>query len=104
MMDGMGVAVLVIRHFNKNVDTKALYRGGGSIGIIGAARSALAVAPHPNDDDVHVLVAQKGNLSRKAETLSYTIEEAENGAPRIRWGNVVNLSADEALSTNTFRQ
>jgi hypothetical protein len=100
MANRTGVAVMVIRHFNKNEDTKALYRGGGSIGIIGAARSALAVAPHPTDDDVYVLVAQKGNLSRKADTLSYTIVEAPNGAPRIQWGGVVNLTADEALTAN----
>ena len=44
MAERMDVAVLVVRYFNKNVESKALYRGGGSIGIIGAARSALAVA------------------------------------------------------------
>jgi RecA-family ATPase len=58
MAQRTGVAVVVVRHFNKNVDTRALYRGGGSIGIIGAARSALAVAQHPNDDELRVLVPQ----------------------------------------------
>jgi archaellum biogenesis ATPase FlaH len=101
MASRTGVAVVVVRHFNKNVDTKALYRGGGSIGIIGAARSALAVAKHPNDDDANVLVAQKGNLSRKADTLSYTIGEADNGAPCILWGDIVNLNADEVLTGDT---
>lgn len=93
-----GIAVVVVRHFNKNVDTKALYRGGGSIGIIGAARSAWAVAPHPHDDDVSVLVSQKGNLSKKADTIAYTIVEAGNGAPRIQWGGVVHFRADEILN------
>ncbi|PYT27617.1 MAG: hypothetical protein DMG58_20015 [Acidobacteria bacterium] len=36
-------AVLVVRHLNKNSEGNALYRGGGSIGIIGAARSGLLV-------------------------------------------------------------
>jgi DNA repair protein RadA/Sms len=90
----------VVRHFNKNVDTRALYRGGGSIGIIGAARSALAVAPHPNDDELRVLVPQKGNLSKKAQSLSYTIVTAENGAARIEWRGTVHLNADELLNAD----
>src|SRR5205807_2386168 len=36
-----GVAILVIRHLNKLTGGPSLYRGGGSIGIVGAARSAL---------------------------------------------------------------
>lgn len=98
MAESLNVAVVVVRHFNKNVDAKALYRGGGSIGIIGAARSALAVAPHPHDDDMRVLVPQKGNLSRKAPSLAYAIVETENGAPRIEWRGSVNFQADEVLN------
>ena len=100
MAQRTGVAVVVVRHFNKNVDTRALYRGGGSIGIIGAARSALAVAQHPNDDELRVLVPQKANLSKKAQSLSYTIVTAENGAARIEWRGTVNLNADELLNVN----
>jgi hypothetical protein len=100
MAEHNDVAVLVVRHFNKNVDTRALYRGGGSIGIIGAARSALAVAQHPTDDELRVLVPQKGNLSKKAQSLSYTIVTADNGAARIEWGGTVDLNADELLNVN----
>ena len=38
-----GVALLVVRHLNKSGRGHPLYRGGGSIGIVGAARSALLV-------------------------------------------------------------
>src|SRR5215217_3426100 len=100
MAEHKDVAVLVVRHFNKNIDTRALYRGGGSIGIIGAARSALAVAQHPNDDELRVLVPQKSNLSKKAQSLSYTIVTAENGAARIEWRGTVDLNADELLNVN----
>ena len=100
MAQRTGVAVVVVRHFNKNADAKALYRGGGSIGIIGAARSALAVAPHPNDDELRVLVPQKGNLSKKAQSLSYNIVTGENGAARIEWRGTIDLNADELLNVN----
>lgn len=61
-----GVAVLVIRHLNKTEGKNALYRGGGSIGIIGAARSGLLVAKDPDDPDGErrILVPTKSNLAK----------------------------------------
>ncbi len=47
LADDTGVAVVVVRHLNKATGGNPLYRGGGSIGIIGAARSGLLVAPTP---------------------------------------------------------
>src|SRR5262249_24231866 len=40
-----------------------LYRGGGSIGIIGAARAGLLLAADPDDPAARVLVATKMNLA-----------------------------------------
>jgi RecA-family ATPase len=42
-----GACVLVIRHLNKAAANNPLYRGGGSIGIIGAARMAFVVGKDP---------------------------------------------------------
>ena len=39
-----GCAILIIRHLNKGTSDNLLYRGAGSIGIIGAARMGLLVA------------------------------------------------------------
>ena len=39
---GTGAGVLVMRHLNKAAANNPLYRGGGSIGIIGAARMAFS--------------------------------------------------------------
>jgi hypothetical protein len=44
-----GAAVLAVRHLTKGTGGSALYRGGGSIGIIGAARFALLLARDPDD-------------------------------------------------------
>jgi RecA-family ATPase len=60
-----GAAVVVVRHLNKGTGGKALYRGGGSIGIIGAARSALLVAKDPQDDNQRVLAAQKATSQKQ---------------------------------------
>lgn len=47
MADETGCTVLVLRHLSKGVGGSPLYRGGGSIGIIGAARGACSLRPTP---------------------------------------------------------
>ncbi len=67
-----GLAVVLVRHNRKAGSGNPAYRGAGSIGIIAAARSALAVAPDPTTSDphMHVLVQTKTNLATAA-SLSY---------------------------------
>ena len=44
-------AILLIRHLNKqSTETKALYRGGGSIAITAAARAVYLIGNDPTDD------------------------------------------------------
>jgi hypothetical protein len=86
-----GCAIVVVRHLNKSAGGNPLYRGGGSIGIIGAARSGLLVAPDPDDamGQRKVLAPTKSNLSEPPPALTYTIEvvlhEAAGFVPRIHW-------------------
>jgi len=94
-----GAAVVVVRHLNKGTGGKALYRGGGSIGIIGAARSALLVAKDPEDDERRVLAAQKSNLSKPAPSLSFSLEDTANGAARVVWRGESPLDAAQLLAT-----
>ncbi len=106
MAERTGCAVVVLRHFTKNVEASALYRGSGGMSVIGAARSGLAVAPHPDDEDLRVLVPQKGNLSKKAKSLVYDIvtEVIENDdgqsieVPRIEWKGTIDITADELIN------
>jgi hypothetical protein len=90
-------AVLVVRHLNKAVGGNALYRGGGSIGIIGAARSGLVVAVDPEDPDRRVLASTKHNLSKAAPSLVFCVGTAPNSAARVIWGGTSSLSADDIL-------
>jgi putative DNA primase/helicase len=92
-----GVAVVVVRHLNKAVGSNPLYRGGGSIGIVGAARSALLVARDPEDEDVRVFAPLKQNLSTPASSLKYTIETAPNGAARVEWKGTTPFAAKDLL-------
>ena len=97
MAERTGAAIILVRHLNKTAGGNPLYRGGGSIGIIGAARSGLVVGRHPEDDELRVLAGQKNNLSLPPESLAYRIETAENGAARIAYEGVSEATAQQLL-------
>jgi 5S rRNA maturation endonuclease (ribonuclease M5) len=83
-----GAAVALVRHLNKAVGVNALYRGGGSIGIIGAARSALLFAKDPSDPSGNrkVMAREKGNLAQVWPSLAYElVSSEEHGCARVRW-------------------
>jgi len=90
-------AILLVRHLNKAAGGNTLYRGGGSIAIIGAARSGLVIAQDPEDSDRRILAANKHNLSRAAPSLAFRIGTASNGAAHVRWGGTSTLTAGDIL-------
>src|SRR5215211_3368779 len=97
MAERTGAAVILVRHLNKTPGGNPLYRGGGSIGIIGAARSGMIVGRHPDNDELRVLAGQKNNLSLAPESLAYRIETADNGAARIVYEGVSEATAGQLL-------
>ena len=89
-------AVLVVRHLNKSVGLSALYRGGGSIGIIGAARSGLLVGPDPLDPTRRLLAPVKTNLAARPDTLAYSLA---GDPPALDWHGPVDTTADVLLGS-----
>src|SRR5690606_9126671 len=61
-----------------------LYRGGGSIGIIGAARAGLLAARDPDDPDRRILAITKSNLAAPVPALRWRIVTA-GSAPTVEW-------------------
>jgi AAA domain len=93
-----GAAVLIVRHMNKGVGGKPLYRGGGSIGIIGAARAGLLAAPDPDDDARRVLATTKSNLAAMPEALAYRLAaDDRHGVARVVWDGVTSHTAADLL-------
>ncbi|MDO8879987.1 MAG: AAA family ATPase [Coriobacteriia bacterium] len=92
-----GAAVLLVRHLNKAVGGNPLYRGGGSIGIVGAARSGLVVGRDPADPTRRVLASTKCNLAPEPPSLAFHIETVAE-ASVIRWDGVSDSSAADVLS------
>ncbi len=95
-----GAAILVVRHLNKGMSANVLYRGGGSIGIIGAARSGLIVAPDPQDETGtrRILAVQKMNIAAKAGSLLFRVEDNGAGDARIAWLGVSSQTADSLFA------
>src|SRR5215211_3214461 len=96
-----GAAVVVVRHLNKGTGGNALYRGGGSIGIVGAARSGLLIAKHPEDDGRRVLASIKSNLAAPAPSLVFGLSGTVSGAVRVDWKGESSLDACALLSAPT---
>jgi RecA-family ATPase len=94
-----GAGVLVVRHLNKSTGGSAIYRGGGSIGIIGAARAGLLVGTDPDDESGarRVLATTKHNLGREVPSLAFHIEQAGD-ACRVSWDGTSEHSAGAILS------
>jgi hypothetical protein len=86
MAERTGATVVLVRHLNKAGGTNALYRGGGSIGIVGAARAAYLVARDPEDADRRILAVTKSNLSVEPPSLAYRlVDDPTNGCARVQW-------------------
>jgi hypothetical protein len=92
-----GCAILIIRHLNKGSSTNALYRGAGSIGIIGAARMGLIVVRDPNDEQICILATSKNNLSKHASHLTFQIVATEQQIPYIQWLGEIHETVSNLL-------
>jgi hypothetical protein len=81
-----GCTVMLLRHLNKNAGRNPLYRGGGSIGIGGAARAVLLAAFDPTDATRRVLASVKNNLAATPPSLAFALVPwGTHGAARVLW-------------------
>src|SRR5262249_4495447 len=95
-----GAAIVTVRHFAKGQTANVLYRGGGSIGIIGAARVGLVVAPDPEDIEGprRILAVAKSNAGMKPPALAFHMEQANNGVASVAWEGVTAHTASALLA------
>lgn len=94
-----GVAVVMVRHLTKRGGRQVLYRGGGSIGIIAATRSALLVAKAPNEANLRVLCHLKSNLGPLAPSLLFEPLAGEDGTVLIEWRGECDYMAEDLLAS-----
>jgi AAA domain-containing protein len=100
-----GVAVLLVRHLNKDGSLRALYRGGGSIAFSASARSVLVAERHPDEKDVYVLARVKMNLGPAIRPITYRIEgDLQHDVSRIAWGDLIDISVEALLRSDDSRK
>jgi len=93
-----GVCILLLRHLNKATGGNPLYRGGGSIGIVGAARAAMLAAVDPDDETRRVLAVTKSNLAAMPPALAYRlVDSPEHGCARVEWHGTTDHQAADLL-------
>jgi len=91
------LAVVLIRHYTKNIKLNAMLRGGGSIGIIGAARAGFVIGTDPQNPTVRVLACTKMNLGPKPVSLSFKLAPSPSNpsVAVVQWTGESDLTADE---------
>lgn len=88
--------VLLVRHLRKSGGASAIYRGLGSIGIMGAVRTGLMIARHPDDPDLRVLTVSKTNIGPPGRSLGFRLVRSEaTGQTSVDWTGPLDLSADD---------
>lgn len=88
-----GVTVLWIRHLRKSPAARAMYRAGGSIAFIAAARSAFLVGSNPENSMDRALVHVKSNLGPLTDPVGFTLEGG-----RFEWNKSTDLTAAKILA------
>lgn len=92
-------SIVLLRHLNKAPGGNPLYRGGGSIGIVGAARAAMLAAVDPDDENRRVLAVTKTNLSAAPPALGYRlVDSPADGCARVEWLGTTGHQAVDLLT------
>jgi hypothetical protein len=93
-----GACVLLVRHLRKSAGTNPLYRGLGGIGIVGVARTALALSRHPDDPTLRVLAQTKTNIGPPGAALAFRLVGTEHGPATVEWVRQLELTADDVFA------
>jgi hypothetical protein len=99
-----GCTIQFVRHLNKTGGRPAIYRGGGSIGLIAAMRAGWLIGRDPNDRDRRVLTMVKCNLGPEPKSLAFRLTPARGDPNRtvVTWEGEIELTANDLV--NDVRQ
>jgi AAA domain len=95
-----GCCIIATRHLNKSGGGNAIYRGGGSIGIIGAARAGFMCAKDPDDEsgERRIFANVKMNIGPEPPSLAYTLQgHDEFEVASISWEGTSEHSAADLV-------
>ena len=76
MLERSGATGLCVHHLNKDASSvNALYRAGGSLAFVAAARAVFGVAPDPDDEGRSLFLPVKLNIAAKPPGLGYRVTD-----------------------------
>ena len=100
-----GAAVVVIRHLTKMKHDKAIYQGGGSIDVIGAARSTIRVMKNPEDPSEKLVLHIKINIEKFGQSWLYKLVEGQDGeVPAFEWIGPSDLTIHDVMAGTSSDQ
>jgi hypothetical protein len=110
LADRLRCAIVLQRYLNKwAAATRAICRGGGSMSVIGAARTAMLLARDPREDAIRILASTKNNYGPRPASLRFFLEPHPcppppvgggegGGTCRVHWLGTSPLGADDLLA------
>jgi putative DNA primase/helicase len=102
MAERLRVAILAVAHLNKAQQVSAIYRTGGSIGFVAAARAVHVLAADKGNRERRIFAPLKNNLSRTAPALAFSIT---GEPPALEWeaAPAADINVDELLAPDPPR-
>ena len=86
-------AIVLVQHLKKGFESKAIYKGVGSIDIIGFARSTIMIMKDKDNKEKRLFVPTSSNVEKEGHSLSYRI--TNNG---LEWlDDLGEIDADELM-------
>lgn len=92
------VAIVLVQHLKKGNESKAIYKGAGSIDFVGFARSMIMVIKD-NEIDERLFLHTTSNVAKEGHCLSYKIEN--NGLTWLEDKGEVNVNEMANQDNNT---
>lgn len=108
--EAAAVAILVVRHFNKDAQASAINRGAGSLGgIVGAARALWSVTIDREDEtgETKAVGVAKLNYARAHQPLRYRVVDrlppgwVTGSVSGIEWLGESSMSIDELMGEDS---
>jgi hypothetical protein len=97
LADEYDCTLLLVRNLNKSRGSHAIYRGGGSIGIVGVCRSAWLVGIDPVLPQRRVLAQIKNNLAPPQPSLAYELLTQPGAPVELIWKGPSPWTANQLL-------
>lgn len=95
---------LMVRNLNKGEGARAMYRGLGSIGLVGVSRTAWLVVADPRSASKRVMAQVKNNYAPPQPSLGFEVPCAADAAPSLHWLGLVEQTADALLAAGAARR